>query len=45
VFLTEAAPKQGRNGALLLKHLDELRRHCKIHVICDHVMICFPFCK
>jgi putative transposase len=40
VFLTEAAPKQGRNGALFLKHLDELRRklrrYRKIHVICDN---------
>src|SRR3954454_23557477 len=39
VFVTEAAPKQGRNGALFLKHLDELRqrllRYRKIHVICD----------
>ena len=38
VFVTEAAPKQGRNGALILKHLDELRRRLrryrKIHVIC-----------
>ena len=40
VFMTEAAPKQGRNGALFLKHLDELRqrlrRYKKIHVICDN---------
>ncbi|MBV8556178.1 MAG: IS630 family transposase, partial [Planctomycetaceae bacterium] len=40
VFVTEAAPKQGRNGALFLKHLDELRqrlrRYKKIHVICDN---------
>jgi putative transposase len=40
VFLTEAAPKQGRNGALFLKHLDDLRRklrrYRKIHVICDN---------
>jgi hypothetical protein len=38
--MTEAAPKQGRNGALFLKHLDELRRRLrryrKIHVICDN---------
>src|SRR5512135_560286 len=26
VFVTEAAPKQGRNGTLFLKHLDDLRR-------------------
>ena len=40
VFVTEAAPKQGRNGALFLAHLDELRRRLrrykKIHVICDN---------
>ncbi len=40
VFVTEAAPKQGRNGALFLKHLDDLRRRLrrykKIHVICDN---------
>lgn len=40
VFMTEAAPKQGRNGALFLKHLDELRkrlrRYQKTHVICDN---------
>jgi putative transposase len=40
VFVTEAAPKQGRNGALFLKHLDELRQRLrraqKIHVICDN---------
>jgi transposase len=40
VFVTEAAPKQGRNGALFIKHLDELRqrlrRYKKIHVICDN---------
>jgi putative transposase len=39
VFVTEAAPKQGRNGALFLKHLDDLRRRLrrykKVHVICD----------
>jgi putative transposase len=39
VFVTEAAPKQGRNGALFIKHLDDLRRRLrrykKIHVICD----------
>jgi transposase len=40
VFVTEAAPKQGRNGALFIKHLDDLRRRLrryrKIHVICDN---------
>jgi putative transposase len=40
VFLTEGAPKQGRDTALFLKHLDELRgrlrRYRKIHVICDN---------
>jgi putative transposase len=40
VFVTEAVPKQGRNGALFIKHLDELRRrrrrYRKIHVICDN---------
>lgn len=40
VFVTEAAPKQGRNSALFLKHLDDLRRklrrYRKIHVICDN---------
>ncbi|MBV8315274.1 MAG: hypothetical protein JOZ53_10080, partial [Planctomycetaceae bacterium] len=29
MFVTEAAPKQGRNGALILKHLDELRRRLR----------------
>jgi putative transposase len=40
VFLTEGKPKQGRNTALFLAHLDELRsrlrRYKKIHVICDN---------
>jgi transposase len=40
VFLTEAAPKQGRNAALFIEHLEELRRRLrryrKIHVICDN---------
>ena len=40
VFVTEAAPKQGRNGALFIRHLDDLRwrlrRYRKIHVICDN---------
>ena len=39
VFLTTGQPKQGRNTALFLAHLDELRsrlrRYKKIHVICD----------
>lgn len=40
VFLTEGAPKQGRDTALFLAHLDDLRRRLrhyrKIHVICDN---------
>jgi transposase len=40
VFVTEAAPKQGRDGALFIEHLDELRRRLrryrKVHVICDN---------
>lgn len=40
VFVTEAAPKQGRNGKLFLRHLDDLRRRLrrsrKVHVICDN---------
>ena len=40
MFVTEAAPKQGRDGALFIKHLDDLRRRLrrykKIHVICDN---------
>ena len=39
VFLTEGKPRQGRDTALFLSHLDDLRsrlRHYKkIHVICD----------
>jgi putative transposase len=39
VFVTEGAPKQGRDTPLFLAHLDELRsrlrRYRKIHVICD----------
>jgi len=38
-FVTEAAPKQGRNSKLFLRHLDDLRRRLrrykKVHVICD----------
>jgi putative transposase len=40
VWVTEAAPKQGRNGALFIKHLEDLRRRLRryktIHVICDN---------
>jgi putative transposase len=40
VFVTEAAPKQGRNSELFLRHLDDLRRRLrrykKVHVICDN---------
>jgi putative transposase len=40
VFVTEAAPKQGRNAALFIRHLEDLRRRLrryrKIHVICDN---------
>lgn len=40
VFVTKTAPKQGRNGALFIKHLGELRRRLrryrKPHVICDN---------
>jgi transposase len=40
VFLTEGKPRQGRNTALFLAHLDDLRgrlrRYKKIHVICDN---------
>jgi transposase len=40
VFLTEGAPKQGRDTALFLAHLDDLRRRLrhyrKVHVICDN---------
>src|SRR3954467_2317906 len=39
VFLTEGAPKQGRDTPLFLAHLDDLRsrlrRYRVIHVICD----------
>ena len=39
VFITEGRPRQGRNTALFLAHLDDLRsrlrRYRKIHVICD----------
>jgi transposase len=37
---SEGKPKQGRNEALFLAHLDDLRAHLrrykKIHVICDN---------
>ena len=40
VFITEGRPKQGRDTALFLAHLDDLRsrlrRYKKIHVICDN---------
>jgi transposase len=40
LILTEGFPKQGRNAALFVRHLDDLRRHLlcyqKIHVICDN---------
>jgi transposase len=40
MILTEGLPKQGRDAALFIRHLDELRRRLrrykKIHVICDH---------
>jgi putative transposase len=40
VFITEGRPKQGRDTALFLTHLDDLRsrlrRYTKIHVICDN---------
>jgi putative transposase len=40
VFITEGKPKQGRDTALFLTHLDDLRsrlrRYRKIHVICDN---------
>ena len=40
MFVTEGAPKQGRDTALFLAHLDDLRsrlrRYRKIHVICDN---------
>ena len=40
VWVTEAAPKQGRNGALFIAHLEDLRRRLRryktIHVICDN---------
>ncbi len=39
VFITEGAPRQGRDTPLFLTHLDDLRsrlrRYRKIHVICD----------
>jgi transposase len=40
VFVTEGRPKQGRDTALFLAHLDEsrsrLRRYREVHVICDN---------
>jgi len=42
VILTEGLPREGRNTALFLRHLDDLRSHfrCyrKIHVICDNAI-------
>ena len=39
VFVTQGKPKQGRDTALFLAHLDDLRsrlrRYRKIHVLCD----------
>jgi transposase len=39
VWVTEADPKRGRDSALFLKHLEDLRRRLrryrKVHVICD----------
>jgi putative transposase len=43
LILTEGFPKQGRNAALFVRHLDDLRCHLlcyrKIHVICDNARI------
>ena len=40
VVVTEGLPREGRNAALFLRHLDDLRYHLrryhKIHVICDN---------
>lgn len=40
VFVTEGRPRQGRDSALFLAHLDDLRsrlrRYRKVHVICDN---------
>lgn len=40
VILTEGLPREGRNTALFLRHLDDLRRRLRryrvIHVICDN---------
>jgi putative transposase len=40
LIVTEGFPKQGRNAALFVRHLDDLRcrllRYRKIHVICDN---------
>jgi len=47
VVLTEGLPREGRNSALFLRHLDDLRYHfrCyrKIHVICDNAI--FHACR
>jgi transposase len=46
VILTEGLPREGRNAALFLRHLDDLRYHfrCyrKIHVICDNAIFHHP---
>ena len=43
MILTEGAKGQGRNSALFVQHLDDLRYHLrryrKIHVICDNAKI------
>jgi putative transposase len=40
LVVTEGAPGQGRDGALFVRHLDDLRRayrrYRKVHVICDN---------
>lgn len=40
LIMTESLPKEGRSGALFVRHLDDLRRQLlcyrKIHVICDN---------
>jgi putative transposase len=40
LLVTESLPKEGRNAALFIRHLDDLRRRLlcyrKIHVLCDN---------
>jgi transposase len=47
VALTEGLPREGRNAALFLRHLDDLRSrfrcYRKIHVICDNAI--FHTCR